>query len=112
MSPEPTASSSSTAGRVWGSPAWIPDVLGVGWVLVAAVAVMLPALRHGLSLGEYDWLSSFGLLQQHVGSIHNNFAGDQIDEMIPWTTLAWTQVHQGHLPLWNPYNALGNASGL
>jgi hypothetical protein len=92
---------------VWGSPAWIPDVLGIGWVLVAAIAVMLPALHHGLSLGEYDWLSSFGLLQQHGVSIHNNFAGDQIDEMIPWTTLAWTQVHQGHLPLWNPYNALG-----
>ena len=27
--------------------------------------------------------------------------------MIPWTDLAWTQVHQGHLPLWNPYNVLG-----
>ncbi len=27
--------------------------------------------------------------------------------MIPWSTLAWTQVHSGHLPLWNPYSALG-----
>ena len=27
--------------------------------------------------------------------------------MIPWTTLAWTQVHHGQLPLWNPYSALG-----
>ncbi len=27
--------------------------------------------------------------------------------MIPWTTLAWTQVHHGHLPLWNPYSGLG-----
>jgi hypothetical protein len=75
--------------------------------VAAAVGVMLPALRHGLSLGEYDWLTSFGLLQQHGVQVHNTFAGDQIDEMIPWTTLAWTQVHHGQLPLWNPYNALG-----
>ena len=26
---------------------------------------------------------------------------------IPWKALAWTQVHSGHLPLWNPYNVLG-----
>ncbi len=30
-----------------------------------------------------------------------------IREIIPWTTLAWTQVHHGLLPLWNPYSALG-----
>jgi hypothetical protein len=82
-------------------------VLGVGWVLAAAVAVMVPALHHGLSLGEYDWLSSYGLLQRPGVLVHNAFAGDQIDEMIPWTTLAWTQVHHGQLPLWNPFSALG-----
>ena len=27
--------------------------------------------------------------------------------MMPWTTLAWTQVHHGQLPLWNPYSGLG-----
>ncbi len=27
--------------------------------------------------------------------------------MIPWTYLAWTQVHHGALPLWNPYSGLG-----
>jgi hypothetical protein len=81
--------------------------LGIGWVLVAAILVMLPALRHGVSLGEYDWLSNYGILQQHGVQVHDAFAGDQINEMIPWTTLAWTQVHQGHLPLWNPYSALG-----
>jgi len=85
----------------------VHDVLGVGWVLAAAVGIMIPALAHGLSLGEYDWLSSFGLLVRHGVSIHNGFGGDQIDEMIPWTSLAWTQVHHGQLPLWNPYNALG-----
>jgi hypothetical protein len=27
--------------------------------------------------------------------------------MIPWTSVAWTQVHHGFVPLWNPYNGLG-----
>jgi hypothetical protein len=89
------------------SHAWIRDLIGVGWVLAAAVAVMFPALHHGLSLGEYDWLSSYGLLLHPGVLVHNGFGGDQINEMIPWTTLAWTQVHHGQLPLWNPYSALG-----
>ena len=75
--------------------------------MAAAVGIMIPALRHGLSLGEYDWLSGYGMLQQHGVLVHNGFAGDQINEMIPWTSLAWTQVHHGQLPLWNPYSALG-----
>ncbi len=87
--------------------AWVRDLIGVGWVVAAAIGVMVPALRHGLSLGEYDWLSHYGLLQQPGVLLHNGFAGDQINEMIPWTTLAWTQVHHGQLPLWNPYSALG-----
>ncbi|HMK62212.1 MAG TPA: YfhO family protein, partial [Acidimicrobiales bacterium] len=32
---------------------------------------------------------------------------DQITQMIPWTQLAWSEVHHGHLPLWNPYSGLG-----
>ena len=95
------------SGRPADGHAWLRDVIGVGWVLVAAALVMLPALRHGLSLGEYDWLGGFGLLQQPGVPLHNALAGDQINEMIPWTTLAWTQVHHGQWPLWNPYNALG-----
>ena len=27
--------------------------------------------------------------------------------MAPWTALDWVDVHAGHLPLWNPYSALG-----
>ena len=38
--------------------------------------------------------------------IHNKLA-DQILLFIPWTTLNWTQVHHGFLPLWNPYSVLG-----
>ncbi len=38
---------------------------------------------------------------------YNTQISDLIREIIPWTTLAWTQVHHGILPLWNPYSALG-----
>ena len=65
------------------------DVLGVMWVLAAGLAVLAPTLVHGA--GIFD--------------IAN--AGDQVDSTIPWTMLAWRQVHHGLLPLWNPYSALG-----
>ncbi len=39
--------------------------------------------------------------------VHNAVAADQIQQMIPWNTVAWVQVHQGHLPLWNPYSLMG-----
>ena len=68
---------------------------------------MAPALGHGMALGPYDWLTQFGLSQTAATSIHPTFAFDQIREFIPWTTLAWTQVHHGQLPLWNPYSAMG-----
>jgi hypothetical protein len=32
---------------------------------------------------------------------------DQIQQFVPWTNLAWYQVHNGHIPLWNPYNVTG-----
>ena len=38
-----------------------PDVVGVAWVVLAGVAVLVPAMVHGGSLGSYDWLSQFGL---------------------------------------------------
>ena len=40
-------------------------------------------------------------------TVHNSQTTDLIAQMIPWTSLAWTQVHHGHLPLWNPYSGLG-----
>ncbi len=79
----------------------------VVWLLAVALVVLVPALRHGASFGSYDVLSQFGVLRQSGVVVHNLQAGDQSDQIIPWTTLAWTQVHQGHLPLWNPYEALG-----
>jgi hypothetical protein len=84
----------------------LADLLAIIWVAVAAFAILTPALIHGASLGPYDWLTKFGLAQQH-GVIVRDIHGDQITEMIPWTQLAWTQVHSGHLPLWNSYSGLG-----
>ena len=86
---------------------WLPDLLGIGWVLAAAAAVMGPSLVHGLSLGPFDLLSQHGLTAQRGVVVHNPKTSDQIQLFIPWTALAWTQVHQGHLPLWNPYSVLG-----
>jgi hypothetical protein len=85
----------------------IPHIVGLVWVLGAAGVTLAPALHHGLSLGSYDILSRSGLTQVPGASAHNTESGDQIAEMIPWSTLAWDQVHQGHLPLWNSFNGLG-----
>lgn len=86
---------------------WETDVLGVLWVLATAVAVLVPALVHGTSLGPFDFLSQFGLSLHPGVTVHNSTNSDLIQQFIPWTTLAWTQVHHGQLPLWNPYSALG-----
>ncbi len=84
-----------------------PDVFGLLLVVAAAVAVMAPALIHGASLGPFDLLSQDGLTRQPGVVVGNGQMTDLIAEMIPWTSLAWTQIHHGQLPLWNPYNALG-----
>ncbi len=86
---------------------WYVDVVGLVWVLGAAVAFLLPALLHGVYLGPFDFLSASGLPPHPGAPVHNLFDTDQITQMIPWTNLAWTQVHHGHLPLWNSYTALG-----
>ncbi|HUI05157.1 MAG TPA: hypothetical protein VLZ77_16580, partial [Acidimicrobiales bacterium] len=96
----------SAVGRALAVP-WLRDLLGLVWVLGAAGAVMAPALAHGASLGPFDLLARYGLAQQPGVVAHNVQATDQIAEIIPWSSLAWTQVHHGHLPLWDPYNALG-----
>src|ERR1700722_1819391 len=68
---------------------------------------MAPALSHGWSLGPFDQVAKFGLAQHALPPVHNAQMGDLIREVIPWTSLSWTQVHHGILPLWNPYSALG-----
>ncbi len=85
----------------------LPDVLGLAWVVAAGIAALLPALVHGLSLGTIDQLSLWGLTQQPGVPLHQLQGSDQITLFIPWTDLSWTQVHHGHVPLWNPYSTLG-----
>ncbi len=85
----------------------MPDVLGLLWVLGAAGVMMAPALAHGVYLGPISWVSGYGLANQAGVATAIPHAFDQVSEMIPWTNLAWTQVHHGHLPLWNPYSGLG-----
>jgi len=91
------------------APAWSwgRDALGLAWTIAAAVLVLLPALRPGVSLGPFDLLSRFGLTRQAGVAVHNAVQADQIQQFVPWTNLAWHQVHSGHLPLWDPYNVLG-----
>ena len=54
-------------------------------------------------------LSNYGVLQHPVPVVNGQFQFglDPVLLAIPWKALAWTQVHSGHLPLWNPYNVLG-----
>ena len=100
-SPESQAATASSF------PRWLPDALGILWVVAAGIAVLVPALFHGSYLGPFDILSQFGL-SKHAGvAVHNPASQDQIDAIMPWTTLAWTQVHHGQFPLWNPYGGLG-----
>ena len=96
---------SNLTRRRW--PRHTSDVLGVAWVVAAGLCVLGPAIVRGASLGPYNLLANYGLTSQSGVAVLNTGHGDQIREMIPWTALAWTQVHHGHLPLWNPYSALG-----
>jgi hypothetical protein len=86
---------------------WLPDALGLLWVVLVAWAGLIPALVHGWSLGNYAVQTIYGGLASTGAKVHYTQASDQLTLFMPLTNLAWTQVHQGHLPLWNPYNALG-----
>jgi hypothetical protein len=85
----------------------VPYGLVFVWLLAAAFAYLGPALSRGGALGDYELLSVFGFGRTNGVPLHNLASSDQIQEMIPWTNLAWLQVHHGHLPLWNPYAGLG-----
>lgn len=79
------------------------DLLGIGWLVLAAVALLVPALRHGAFLGPYA-VARYGLLGHSSAAVPNS---DLVTEMVPWASLVWHQVHAGHLPLWDPYSGLG-----
>ncbi len=107
---DPDAGPTVTAESVQEQPGrstWWHDGLGLAWTVAAAVLVLIPALQPGVSLGPFDLLSRFGLTHQPGVTVHNAVQADQIQQFVPWTNLAWHQVHSGHLPLWNPDNVLG-----
>jgi Bacterial membrane protein YfhO len=99
--PEQIASVSTRLGSSW------PDVLGVLWVLAAACLALVPALLHGPYIGSFDWLTRTGLTAKPGVFLHNASNADLNSEVVPWAQAAWTQVHQGHLPLWIRTEALG-----
>jgi len=84
-----------------------PDLAGVFWVLGATALTLLPALRHGGTFAPFSLMARAGLTLHQTPRFSNLPTTDQINVMLPWTDLAWTQVHHGQLPLWNPYEALG-----
>lgn len=91
----------------WFSGKWL-HVWAVLWIVLLAFAVLIPALIHGWILGTYDLLAKSGLTSRAGVVVHGSYTNTDLDvQMIPWTTLNWTQVHHGSLPLWNPYNGLG-----
>ena len=101
-----TGTSLSTSARPRRSP--LPDVLGVLWVLAAAargpgpgvVPRPLPGrVRLGVALRPVEATRAWSSTTARRSTRSPSF--------IPWTKLAWTQVHHGQLPLWNPYSVLG-----
>ncbi len=83
------------------------DVLGLGWVLISGIAVLVPFLIHGSIFGPIDLAVQDGLTREPGVAPHIAQNSDLANSLIPWWTLVWQQVHHGHLPLWNPYAALG-----
>ncbi len=88
--------------------AWWHHLIGLVWCTLLAFLLLGPALLHGSMIGPYDLLAKGGLTSRAgVPVVGNYFNTDPISQMIPWTSVAWTQVHHGVLPLWNPFNGLG-----
>ena len=104
--PVPNDSGDETAPhRSLLSPHW-RTAGALTWFAIIGLALLAPALAGGSNSGPYDLMSFFGL-GQPTTPIHNSVDSDIIQQTIPWLTLAANQVHQGHLPLWNPYSGAG-----
>jgi hypothetical protein len=83
------------------------DIFGLAWVVIAGIAILVPFLIHGSVFGTYDQLIHIGLDQRPHFIPHITQNSDITDSLLPWWNLVWQQVHQGHLPLWDPYGGLG-----
>jgi Bacterial membrane protein YfhO len=89
------------------TPRW-QHVLAFVLAVVFAFLVLGDAFKRGVMIGPYDILSHSGLTSRANFLMNGDtYEPDPIKQMIPWTYLAWTQVHHGALPLWNPYSGLG-----
>ncbi len=77
-------------------------------MVLLGLASLAPALAHGSELGSFGVLHSYGI-EATAGrpAPYDPVASDQVQQTAPWTALDWTEVHEGHLPLWNPYSAMG-----
>ncbi len=73
----------------------------------SGIAILVPLLLDGNILGPFDLLSRWGVTAQPGTPIHVYQNSDLINSLIPWWNTVWSQVHHGHLPLWNPYGGLG-----
>lgn len=83
------------------------EILAILWVVGAACVALVPTLVHGPYIGPFDFLSQHGLTARSGVYVHNAANGDIEDEVVPWAQLAWTQIHQGHLPLWIRASGVG-----
>ncbi len=93
----------------WHAPSrgWL-HAAAVLWTVVLAGLLLAPALSRGWMLGTYDLLAHQSLTARQGVLLHGSYENtDLISEMIQYTTLNWTDVHHGVLPLWNPYSGLG-----
>ena len=107
MSSVPDQSSDRHPATRIGRLAGHGDIFGMAWVLASGLSILVPVFLHGWILGPFDLLSRDGLTSQPGVALHIYQNTDLINSLIPWWDTVWQQVHQGHLPIWNPYGGLG-----
>lgn len=86
------------------------DLLGIGFILLVAVAYLSPSLKDGLAFGPTGIARQVSILtaSQHLPhQIHNVTNGDIITQGVAWNTLDWNLVHHGQFPLWNSLSGTG-----
>ncbi len=87
---------------------WTKEAAAVALVLGVIIAWCWPAFVHGWVYGSFDEALSMGLGNVASSAVHNHLSGDQALQDAAWLRLDYLAIHAGHLPLWNPYNALGS----
>ncbi|MGC9156470.1 MAG: hypothetical protein ACP5HZ_12625, partial [Ferrimicrobium sp.] len=87
----------------------LADLVGIGVVVLVALAYLSPALKDGLSFGPAQLGRGLSLLtsQNHAPPANDVINGDIITQGVAWNTLNWNLVHHGQLPLWNDQSGTG-----